>query len=55
MGPQQIGQSSQESNFFIAFYGVFAKNILPPMEVISLLRKGMKTKQGNFMEITDVL
>ena len=25
MGPQQIGQSSQESNFFIAFYGVFAK------------------------------
>ena len=55
MGPQPIGQRSQESNSFIVLYGVLSKNILEPMEVITLSKKGMKTKLGNFMEITGVL
>ena len=55
MRPQPIGYRSQQSNSFIALYEVFAKNILQPMEVISLSRKGMKTKHGNFMEITDAI
>ena len=55
MGLRRIGYRGQQSNSFIEFYGVFAKNILQPMEVISLSRKEIKTKQGNFMEITDVL
>ena len=54
MGPQPIGYWSQESNSFTALYGLFAKNILQSMEVISLSWKEMKMKQGNFMEITDV-
>ena len=37
------------------FYGVFAKNIIQPMEVISFSRKAVKMKQENYMEITDVL
>ena len=44
-----------EKYFLHALYGVFIKNILQPMEVISLSRKAMKRKQDNFMEITDVL
>ena len=36
-------------------YGVFAKNILQPMEVISFSRKAVTMKQENYMEITDVL
>ena len=55
MGPQTIGQRSRESNSFIVLYGILSKNILQPMEVITLSKKGMKTKLGNFMEITGVL
>ena len=45
----------KESGKFVALDGVLAKNTLQLMEFISLSRKGMKTKQGNLMEITDVL
>ena len=38
-----------------ALYGVFVKNILQLMEVISLSRKAVTTMQDNYMEITDVL
>ena len=41
--------------FLHALYIVFTKNIFQPIEVISFSRKAMKTKQGNLMEITDVL
>ena len=41
--------------FLHVLYGVFVKNVLQPMEVISLSRKAVMTRQNNYMEITDAL
>ena len=41
--------------FLHALYLVFAKNIFQPIEVISLSRKVVTTKQDNYIEITDAL
>ena len=43
------------NKFFHAFCGVFAKNILQPMEVISPSRKAVTIKRDNYLEITDAL
>ena len=47
---KELGKS-----FLDALYGVLAKNILQSMQIISLSRKAVTTKQDNYMEITDAL